>query len=123
MASLTPAKGRWVEIGRGVKVYESEVTQDIIAGTPVPIIGAVAAQSNYPNTPRKQGRETTGLVTPPSSRRKQHSEFTSQSSKAAYHQHACKLKVPDSAGHKLPQLVFRWLVRWRSGAERQLTKF
>jgi hypothetical protein len=109
MASLTPAKGRLLDIGSGMKVYDSEVTQDIIAGTPVPV-GAAAAQSNSFDTPSRPDRGRNGLNTPPPSQQKERSELASNIPKASYHKHDYKLKVPDSQGRKLPRILFRWLV-------------
>ena len=110
MESSTPAEGRWVDVGSGLKVYDSKVTQDIIADTPVRVRTRAVAKSIHFKTPRKPGREPLGLETPPPSRRKQHSEFIPWSSKASCHEYPYKLKVPDSQGRKLPKVVFRWLV-------------
>ena len=57
MAPLTAANGRWVDIGSGIKVYDHESTQNIIAGSAVPIRGPAAAKSSHFNTPRQPERE------------------------------------------------------------------
>ena len=106
MDSLTLASGSWVDIGNGTKMYDPELTQNNTTGTPV-----------------RPTREPTGHVTPPPSGRKQHSEFASQTSKASYLEYDHKLNAPDSKGHDLPQIVFRWLVKSRWEAERLLMGF
>jgi hypothetical protein len=110
MASLTPAKGRWVDIGSGMKVYDHESIQDVIAGSAVPIRSPAPAESSHFNKPRQPERETIGLNTPPPSQKTERSELASNIPKASYDPHDYKLKVPDSQGRKLPRILFRWLV-------------
>ena len=110
MGSLTPAKGRWIDVGNGTRMYDPKVTPDIVAATPVPIRGLAAATTEF-TIPSHPGREKIGLVTPPPSQKKERSKLGSHSSKASYHKYDYKLKVPDSKDRKLPRIVFRWLVR------------
>ena len=123
MASLTPAKGRWVDVDNGTRMYDPEVTPDIVAATPVPTRGLAAAAITEFTIPSQPGREQIGLVTPPPSQKKERPKLASHCLKAPYHDYDHKLKVPDSKDHKLPRVVFRWLVRSDSGAEKRLIKF